>query len=444
MSSLFRQLERLLQYPKEDLDKEYKIWLNLSTNEGKADLAKALIALANHGGGYVVLGYEDDDGNLIPAKSRPSNLNQYSQDIINGIVHRHADPVFHCECHEVTHPESGLNYPIILVPGGHTAPIRTRRGGPDGRYFNQNEYLIRRPGPRSEAPRSAQEWNELINRCLMNRRNDLLESMKSVVTGIPPQVIEEQADAILDQWVSDSLIRFGELINERLPDEDPSRYSNGKWYVGYLIDSDFERPNLSQLRETLRSIQGNETGWPAWLFLTSHSIPYPYEETIECLILSERFSDGAHSDFWRASPDGKMFLLRGYQEDGSTSPHEPGTVLDFILPIWRIGECVLHSARLANQLSEEPLRITLSAYWDGLENRTLVSWASSRYALFRGGGTCHANRISSKTTYNSDMIENNFPEIVNNILKPLYEAFDFFTLPSDTLIYELKRLRKQV
>jgi hypothetical protein len=444
MSSIVRQLEKLLQYPKEDLDKEYKNWLDLSNNEGKADLAKAIIALANHGGGYVVLGYEDDNSNLIPAEPRPTNLNQYSQDAINEIIHRYADPVFHCECREVTHPESRLNYPIIIVPGGHTAPIRTKRAGPEGRHFNQNEYLIRRPGPRSESPQSAQEWNELINRCIMNRRNDLLESLRSILTVAPPQVIEEQVDTIIDQWVADSLTRFSELVNQKLPTEHPSRYSYGKWYAGYLITGDFERPELSVLTETIRSIQGNETGWPAWLSLTSHSIPYPYEGTVECLILPEHFSDGAHSDFWRASPDGKMFLLRGYQEDGSTSPHEPGTVLDFTLPIWRIGECVLHSARLANKLSEEPLEIALSAYWDGLENRTLISWANPRYALFRGGHTCHTKLISSKVKYNNNMIETNFPEIVNNILKPLYEAFDYFKLPSDTLIYELKRLQKQI
>lgn len=439
-----RHLEILLQYPKEDLDKEYKNWLDLSNNEGKADLAKALIAIANHGGGNVILGYQDIDSNLTPDESRPTNLNSYSQDIINGIIHRYADPVFHCECRIVTHPENELDYPIILVPGGHTVPIRTRHGGPNGHYFDQNQYLIRRPGPRSETPQSAQEWNELINRCIMNRKSDLLESIRAALTGVPAQVVEEQADAIIEQWIADSLIRFGEVLTQRLPNETPSRYSQGKWYVGYLIEGDFENPDLPDLRQTIRSIQGTETGWPVWVSSIGHSQPIPIGNTIECLILSQHFTDAAHSDYWRASPEAKMFLLRGYQDDGVNCPHEPGTVLDFTLPIWRAGECVLHSSRLANKLSEESLRITLSAHWDGLENRSLVAWASPRYSLFHGGYRCHTDHISSTTSYDSHDVENNFPEIVNNILKPLYEAFDFFKLPSDTLIHNLKKLRHQI
>ena len=145
MSSEIRQLEFLLEYPNENLEREYKNWLDLSTREGQADIAKAIIALANHGGGNVIVGFRDIDSVLTPDVPRPVDLSQYSQDRINGIIRRYADPVFHCECREIEHPTSGLLYPIILVPGGHKTPIRTRRGGPNNQYFNQNVYLIRRP-----------------------------------------------------------------------------------------------------------------------------------------------------------------------------------------------------------------------------------------------------------------------------------------------------------
>lgn len=146
--------------------------------------------------------------------------------------------------------------------------------------------------------------------------------------------------------------------------------------------------------------------------------------------------------FGEFPPEGKLFLLRGYQEDGA-APYDLGTIFDFTLPIWRIGECVLHSARLASKLSEEPLQITLNAIWDGLRDRTLVSWASKRHFFFRGG-KCHTDRVSSKITFESDKIDSNFAEIVSQILKPLYTSFDFYSLPSDILTYELKRLRKQI
>ena len=56
------RLAGLLIDPREDLDFEVKNWLNLQgSNEDKATFAKAVLALANHGGGFVALGLLETD-----------------------------------------------------------------------------------------------------------------------------------------------------------------------------------------------------------------------------------------------------------------------------------------------------------------------------------------------------------------------------------------------
>jgi hypothetical protein len=50
------ELQILLEFPVEKLKVEYKSWLKLDENPGRATLAKAAIALANEGGGVIVLG----------------------------------------------------------------------------------------------------------------------------------------------------------------------------------------------------------------------------------------------------------------------------------------------------------------------------------------------------------------------------------------------------
>ena len=47
----------LITEPREDLAYEYKEWLDLTKKDHKdrAKLAKAAIALANHGGGYIII-----------------------------------------------------------------------------------------------------------------------------------------------------------------------------------------------------------------------------------------------------------------------------------------------------------------------------------------------------------------------------------------------------
>ena len=50
----------LLANPKESLDIEIKGWLDLSASRDKATLAKAALALANHGGGLIILGLSEE------------------------------------------------------------------------------------------------------------------------------------------------------------------------------------------------------------------------------------------------------------------------------------------------------------------------------------------------------------------------------------------------
>ena len=52
-----KRLQDLLACPREDLDKEYKGWLSLRSEDDKADIAQAVFALANYGGEHIILGF---------------------------------------------------------------------------------------------------------------------------------------------------------------------------------------------------------------------------------------------------------------------------------------------------------------------------------------------------------------------------------------------------
>ena len=50
-------LDDLINEPRETLDVEVKEWLDLTDNDHRAMIAKEVIALANHGGGFLVIGF---------------------------------------------------------------------------------------------------------------------------------------------------------------------------------------------------------------------------------------------------------------------------------------------------------------------------------------------------------------------------------------------------
>jgi hypothetical protein len=80
-------------------------------------LAKAAIALANEGGGVIVIGLREERPNLI-SESRPAEIAPYDADLINGIIRRFASPSFHCTLTLLPDPRSGNEHPVIRVPGG--------------------------------------------------------------------------------------------------------------------------------------------------------------------------------------------------------------------------------------------------------------------------------------------------------------------------------------
>ena len=82
-------------------------------------------------------------------------------------------------------------------------------------------------------------------------------------------------------------------------------------------------------------------------------------------------------DFWRASPDGKLYTIRGYAEDGSPDQVTPGTAIDVTLPVWRIGEGILFASRLAETF-EDVDAIAIECRFTGLMHRHLTSLGHSR------------------------------------------------------------------
>lgn len=443
------RLADLLVDPREDLGLEIKNWLDLRSDEpAKATLAKAVLALANHGGGFLVLGLTETETGAREADGRPATLDAYSQDHINGIVRNYADPAFHCSVHIVSNADGAL-FPIVVVPGGHRVPIRARRAGPHGNIVEQNAIYMRKPGPRSETPQSAQEWDELLARCLSNRRDELLDQMRDLLAGAVPQAAGAPEPARLEQWIERSEARWRSL-SSALPEGAGPRLEHGHYWFAYELGGEIRQFSTGDFVDVLQRSVTRHTGWPPFWYPTREGIrPYSFDGSVECWLGGD--SDGAqdrdpgHADFWRIAPEGLAFLMRGFQEDGMDGQRggrrvvQPGSAFDVTLPVWRAGETLLQAAKLASNLVEGPATITFVAHYAGLSGRTLTSISGDR-AIF-DDRIARQDMITVRTTVEANSIEPNLPEIVHPLLSPLYALFDFFDLPMQLVVDELARLR---
>lgn len=465
------ELQVLLEFPVEKLTVEYKSWLKVDENPGRATLAKAAIALANEGGGVVVLGMREDNaqGGALGSQARPEDIARYSQDDINAAINRYADPQFHCELAFANHPGTNNEHAFVMVPGGMIVPVMSVRGC-DGVIAPQRCY-VRKPGPRSEEPFTTEEWRGVMERCIAARRESMLDAIRVIVQGhgspvpvpveidagqadeqVAPEDAEghenptrpvERADALVE-FERVALERWNQLIRD-LPADDDARMVLGRYEISFELLDVPAAASAGELRRRMAvASQVKHTGWGPFVQLSRREFePRIVNGNVEAWlgepVADRMMRNSAHCDYWCANPVGRFFLLRGYDED-AVNGVEPGSIIDITMPIWRVGEALLYASRLSQSFAENP-RISVRCHFRGLNNRRLGAVDQTRRFFMDDTRVCHDAEVELSTSASAAAMLDNLIEILHPFLVPLYERFNFFELPMDLVRAEVGRMR---
>lgn len=467
--------------PAETLDFEVKGWVDLSDVEGRAVVAKALIALENHGGGFLLFGYtEDASKQLVPDPARPASLELYLPDSLNGIIRKFAEPPFHVDVSLQAHPETAEKFPLVLVSGFTKVPIRSARETPKS-TIRINQYYIRRPGPSSEPPVSGAEWEKLIGRCLRLGREEIISILRDFLplspamspagTG-PAEPADGTCAITVDNWseapkdgaaqagmvpmkITDGfheLIKFSDdcfndwtALNEGLGVGHPAKIQFGS----YSLSCQFRgRSKGLKPKAILDAVQGlsRYTGWPVLIALHNEGRPYPAKGCIEAFLAPHLKSmvDVGHADFWRVCPEGMVYLLRGLQEDAlerSDRPRPPGKCFDLTLPVWRVGEFLLRVEELGRAMYEEPFELVVRCQWRGIAGRDLTVLSGMR--MLFDGHKSQDDEVETRGVFSNAAISDDLPDVVKQLTEPLLISFDFFEPPASLYAEELERMRSR-
>jgi hypothetical protein len=319
-----------------------------------------------------------------------------------------------------------------------------RRGGPQSQSSLQaGRIYIRRVGPSSEEPQSPEEWRTLLDRCIRAGRDELVDRIRLIVAGEPVSAAEATSDQELDQWIEQSTARWLSLV-QNLPTEHPARFPLGYYRFAYQFRGQFDRPSLSRLRDMLASAEVRFS-WPHWPVYTREELrPAPVDDTVECWLgrrENARESAPDELDYWRVSPTGKTYSIRGLNEDSHPDLVQPGTGLDIVAPTRRLADGLTHAWNLAQQFGIQTAEIEFDLLWVGLAGRRLVSTVKPNrllFSVYRTRQPQYQRRLSVPT----EALLERLPEIVDAALRPMYEAFDFFPLPADLTIREIAAWRR--
>ena len=440
------QFEKLLSDVRETLDIEVKETLDIAGDPNhRAALAKEIIALANHGGGFVIIGYEEkEDGDFVPSVNRKPSMMDWSTDKVQSIISRYVDPHMQCSVTQTSIPNSEDRCVIIAVPGGHKVPVRAKSGSPDNKTLVPNRVYVRRPGPNSEEPQSTHDWDELFSQIIRNRREELSEAFRSILEGVVPvsSATEEPADEALQKHIDQARSRWHARTSD-LPDRHAAKLIYGYYDCAFQILGNFDIPSFKELREIVQSSVRNHSGWPPFVSLAgSEYAPQIVDGSLE--FWRGPNTDGAehtpdHHDFWRISPDGLWFIRRGYPEDGFFDGMEQGKYLDISTPTRRVGEAIMEAAYIARGLGASKANIKCEIHYFKLAGRELVSKGNTNRMLFDE----YKNRqdeYNSKSVVAVSQLPGSLPEVVYKLLAPLYQLFGFFSLPKRLVEEELRDL----
>ena len=265
-------------------------------------------------------------------------------------------------------------------------------------------------------------------------------------------LVEEPAEADAQEaFVQAAFARWQELT-AKLPTDSPGRFPHGWYRFDYALEGDLKEVALHRFEAVLAKAMPRHTGWPVFRVPTRPEIaPREVDGVIECWLapadgdIDRALTDAARCDFWRAAPTGRMFLMRGYQEDGQET-FAPGKVFDTGLPIWRMGETLLHAARLAALLQRDEsssITVKFRALYTGLTGRVLKAWANPLADLLVEGSAARSDEALLAAVVPAADIEKNLAAHVFPLVASLYERFGVAGLSLGRVQAEVERLQNR-
>lgn len=439
-------LESYLKYPGESPSVDYKAAIHFTEDsEFSHKLVKHILGMANAGGGYVVIGYKEDEHGLPQPDPQMANeiaetyevtrLNQY----VNKFVpeEQKIEMLVHLVEHE------GKRYPVIEVKRFKEYPFFCKISTSDG-VLKEGSLYFRDSASRTIRMASPSEWKQLIDLCVKERQDYVIQQFRLSLKefGLMPTFEKVEAEEIgkqIDVWINEKRSNMKNLIRSAYGENFPSSF----WEVVHWLPNSEKIWDHKTLRDVAEISQLRHTGWPIGIVLYDESSkPIPKQDGIEATIVPKNFGG---IDYWYFKTDGSYYFARTFEED-----FLQGKILDtkerilyFDLQIWRVAETLAHCLQLYNNLkipAEQKIGIQIS--WIGIDNRTLRASPGSGRLLWP------RKCVTPSITWHKEVILSDlffeWETLAIDAINKLFLMFDYFKIEekiAKEIIEEFKKSR---
>jgi hypothetical protein len=454
------RIDDLAARPSESLNVEIKCWINPDEPEGMAKIVKAVQAIRNRNGGFLVLGF--DNKTLLPDPGRPAQVRSiFHLDKIQALVSRFSFEPFEIAVGFAI--RDGQDYPVIRIPEGVVYPVAATRDlqGAAGNYLIRLGEVYFRTLQANGTPSTARarpnDWPDIMEICFQNREADIgrffrrhlagdqLETLLHSLTGVrmpKAPTLRDRAQALLE----DGARRMQETLASReLTDGEETILSGLAWSIGMVVDP----PKANAMADTnflnaVAAANPQYTGWPVWLDsrnFDERSTPKVVDKAPQALILSLQ-GWSHHADFMRLDPKGEFYLWRVLPDDLSPRVAR-GTVLDPILSLGRVTEAIAVGLSIVKALKwDEDARLGFAFRWTKLHGRLLMPWANPRAHVPRNH-VAHDDTVDTFVDVPLDTAVSAIAPYVEEATRDLFIAFNGYTLPRQDIEYWVDAVLKR-
>ncbi|MFL9883209.1 ATP-binding protein [Paraburkholderia agricolaris] len=445
------RVNALVERPSESLAVEIKTWIDPDSVDGQMKLVRAMLALRNANGGYLLIGF--DDKTLAPDLDRmPADVKSaFHPDKIYALVARFASELFDVTIEFVE--RDNVLFPVIVIPAGVRTPVVAKSDlkRPDGSKAVAEGDIYVRTLNANRRPSSAKvhwkDWPALIDTCFDNREADIGRFVRRHLSSLTPDGVKLILGAMdgdnagaparqerLQKLLDDGKQRFSAAVAER----SLSLPKTGYWEVALYLDGPVPSQKLGTFLNLMRSSNPEYSGWPVWLVINDFGDeadrPRVVHGAWEALIA---LPNGRHTDFEQFDPKGNFYLLRALFDDLQLTKNSPtpGVAFDYALPIYDCAEAIAVGLAFAKAMGcqEDDCTLEFAFRWSGLRGRELISWYEGRGAIISPGRKAHQDAI---TLYQSVPLSTPLSAIgglLAQSLQPLYAIFAGFELSSKVI-----------
>jgi hypothetical protein len=451
------RIQALVERPGESLSVEIKRWIDPDRPEGIAMIVRAALALRNHGGGYLLIGFDNEtlepDKNSVPSDVRAL----FHVDKVQGLVSTFASEPFEVG---VEFPErDGQLYPVIVVPPGVKTPVAAKsdlRVGDKTLISADSLYIrsLRANNTPSTTRATWKDWPKIVEVCFDNREADIGRFLRRHLGSLTPKVVrdfvamvsqgiepEATMEERLQSYLQESENRFQAVARERkvqLSEHGASEVA--LFLIGQV-------PPHAANHEFLNLLDANNPryiGWPVWLdtrrAIDESARPYIFQGAWEAFISLGRA-------FERLDPKGRFYFRRMLREDVSSNRQAnrqapaPMSILDFSLSITSIAEAMAVGIAFAKAMgcAAEETRLSFAFRWTKLQGRKLTSWVRPDHNIFPEP-SAYQDEVLSFVNVPLDTPLSALGNFVNQAVQPLFEVFDGFVLSSNVVEDLTRRL----